>query len=176
MECNNSASGKGPITHTAVLTRVPVCSLLTPVSCSCQTGHSVPSKYLIKTRSGYCRRPPQGSVFSAVQPEELCPADRELTALRPPGLCVGWQHGQPGQHGFLWLECVLVTAFPRLPPALHHAVVLPNHGPPAGELSGPPLLLGRLCKIEGVLQISASRASWPPGWGPPSSHRGRAAS
>ena len=50
-------------------------------------------------------------MFSAVQPEELCPTDRELTALRPPGLRVGWQHGQPGQHGFLWLECVLVTAF-----------------------------------------------------------------
>lgn len=83
-------------------------------------------------------------MFSAVQPEELCPVDRELTALRPLGLRGRWQHGQPGQHGFLWLECVPVTAFPRLPPALHHAVVLPSHGPPAGELSGPPLLLGRL--------------------------------
>ena len=50
-------------------------------------------------------------MFSAVQPEELCTVDRELTALRPLGLRVGWQHGQPGQHGFLWLECVLVTAF-----------------------------------------------------------------
>lgn len=68
------------------------------------------------------------------------------------------------------------AAYPRLPPALHHAVVLPSHGPPAGELSGPPLLLGRLCKIEGAFQISASRPSWPPRWGPPSSHRGHAAS
>lgn len=98
--------------------------------------------------------------------------------------------GQEEAHGALWQDrpprgtavipdpcpASCPATYPRLPPALHHAVVLPNHGPPAGELSGPPLLLGRLCKIEGVLQISASRASWPLGWGPPSSHRGRAAS
>lgn len=85
--------------------------------------------------------------------------------------------GQEEAHGALWQDrpprgtavipdpcpASCPATYPRLPPALHHAVVLPNHGPPAGELSGPPLLLGRLCKIEGVLQISASRASWPPG-------------
>ena len=58
------------------------------------------------------------------------------------------------------------ATYPLLPPALHHAVVFPDHGPPGGELSGPPLLLGRLCKTEAGLQVSACRPSWSPG-GPP---------
>lgn len=51
-------------------------------------------------------------MFSAKQPKELCPANRETAhCSEASGAAWRWQHGQPGQHGFLWLEHVLVTAF-----------------------------------------------------------------
>lgn len=70
--------------HTAVLTRVPVYSLLTSLSCSCQTGHSVPSKYLIKTDVLATAQVPSGL-------RVLCCATRRAvsngyTALWPLGL------------------------------------------------------------------------------------------
>ena len=65
-------------------------------------------------------------MFSAAQPEEPCPADRE-TAHCPEasGAVWWWQHVQPGQHGFLWLEHVLVTAFLKE----HHSVLSKTEKP-----------------------------------------------
>lgn len=54
-----------------------------------------------------------------------------------------------------------LATYPRLPPALHHAVVLPDHGPPGGELSGPPLLVGRLCKTEQGSGLSSTGLGGP---------------
>lgn len=80
-----------------------------------------------------------------------------------------WQDGPPRGTAVIPDPCPLSdpATYPRLPPVLHHAVVFPNHGPPAGKLSGPPLLLGRLCKVEGALQISSFQAFMAPGVGGP---------
>lgn len=41
------------------------------------------------------------------------------------------------------------AAYPRLLPAVHHAVVLAGHSPPGGQLPGPLLLVAPLCKAGG---------------------------
>ena len=61
-----------------------------------------------------------------------------------------WALSNPLRRG----SCPWAT-YPHLSPALHHAVMLPNHCPPGSELSGPLLLLGHLCKTEVELKVSA---------------------
>lgn len=80
-----------------------------------------------------------------------------------------WTQKQPPRRGGRpW------ATYPCLLPALHHAVMLPNHSPPGGELSGPLLLVGHFYKTEAKLQGSESRACVAPRV--PTLHRGHAVS
>lgn len=72
----------------------------------------------------------------------------------------GWApEKSPKRGGHPW------ATYPRLPPALHCAVMLPNHSSPGSELSGPFLLVCCLYKTEAGLQVSASQAFVAP-WMP----------